>query len=485
MMRTTRARLLLRLLPAFGVFFWHATGMAADPVTTTPAATTTTAAAQSGNVLTLEEAVRIALENHSSIRSAQYQVKAQDAVLHQQLAAYYPTLTLNNSYQTSNVGGNSADASKGFDRISSGVNMSMTLYNFGKREGSVQSARDTLSATQYAYQTTSNNIVLSVKQAYYGVLQANALLRVSEETVKDRQETLRQTQGFYDVGTKPKSDVTQAQANLYIAQANRILARNAVDTAWATLRNAMGVDEYPRSPLADELSLTPLTITLDEAKKAAFSARPELRQFESLLKAQDQQIAVARRNHLPDLVFSANWTHSNVSNGTTGETTCTETLYAGRQPDGSELTSFCAKTRNTSRSIDTFPLKPSWQVQLGLSIPIFNGFQTTYQVQQALANYHSTKEQERLERQQVALQVEQSYLNVAATREAVTANEAAVKAAKENLELHEGRYQVGYAPIVEVTDAQTTYVVAQTNYVNSLVAYKLAVAQLVNAMGGQ
>ena len=447
MIQTTKTKLPLPVLLAFSFVFWPASGMGADPSTTAAAATSTgPAAAQTGNVLTLEEAVRIALENHSSIKSAQYQIKTQDAVLHQQMSAYYPTINLVHTYRTASSGGSSSGASRGIDSFGATGGVSMTLYNFGKREGTVQSARDTLEATEYAYHATANNTVLSVKQAYYGVLQANALLRVSEETVKDRQEILRQTQGFYDVGTRPKSDVTQAQANLYIAQANLILARNAVDTAWASLKNSMGVDDYPPSPLADELSVTPFTMSLDEAKKAAFAGRPELRQFESLLKAEDQQIAVARRSHLPDFLFSSTY---------------------GRQS-----------------ATDQLPHN-SWQVQLSLNIPIFNGFQTTYQVQQAMNTYYSIREQERLQRQQVALQVEQSYRNVAATREAVTANEAAVKAAKENLELHEGRYQVGYAPIVEVTDAQTTYIVAQTNYVNSLVAYKLAMAQLVNAMGGQ
>jgi outer membrane protein TolC len=60
-----------------------------------------------------------------------------------------------------------------------------------------------------------------------------------------------------------------------------------------------------------------------------------------------------------------------------------------------------------------------------------------------------------------------------------------VKAAKENLNLRQGRYEMGYAPVVEVTDAQTTYATAQTNYVNTLVANKLAMAGLVNAMGGK
>jgi outer membrane protein len=429
-------------LPVFFLFvivFLSSPGMAQSADTPAAAAQGTTSA-QSG--LTMDEVVRITLENHSSVKSAQYQVNAQDAVLHQQMASYYPTITLNNVYSTasSGVGG------RGLDSFTAASNVSMTLYNFGKREGSVQSARDTLGATQYAYQVTANNIVLSVKEAYLGVLQANALLRVNEDTVKDREVTLNQTQGFYDVGTKPRSDLTQAEANLYLAQTNLIVARNAVDVAWATLRNAMGVDDYPKQPLAEELTVSPFSMTLDEAKRTAFSSRPELLQFASLLKAQDELIAVARRNHLPDLLFNSSY---------------------GKQ----------ARTFETPSS--------NWIVALSLNIPIFNGFQTTYQVQQALSTYHSIKEQERVERQQVALQVEQSYLNLAASREAIRSTEAGVKAAKENLDLHVGRYEVGYAPIVEVTDAQTTYTTAQTNYVNALIAQKLAMVQLINAMGGQ
>jgi len=67
----------------------------------------------------------------------------------------------------------------------------------------------------------------------------------------------------------------------------------------------------------------------------------------------------------------------------------------------------------------------------------------------------------------------------------VRANEAAVRAAKQNLDLHEARYQVGFAPIVEVTTAQTTYTTAQTGYVNAVISYKLSQAQLLNAIGRQ
>jgi outer membrane protein TolC len=202
--------------------------------------------------------------------------------------------------------------------------------------------------------------------------------------------------------------------------------------------------------LAEQLETTPAAFTLEDAKRTAFAARPELRQFTALLKAQDELVAVARRNHLPDLLLNSTY---------------------GRQ--------------NNNLGESLFPLQPTWQVLLSFNIPIFNGFQTTYQVQQAMNNYYATKEQLRVETQQVALQVEQNYLNLNTARDLVRANEAAVKAAKANLDLREGRYQVGYAAIVEVTDAQTTYTTAQTNYVNSLIAYKLAAAQLDNAMGKQ
>jgi outer membrane protein len=159
---------------------------------------------------------------------------------------------------------------------------------------------------------------------------------------------------------------------------------------------------------------------------------------------------VARRGHFPDFLFSSSY-----------------------GPQGNNL------------GTNPFSFKAGWQASVSVNIPIFNGFQTTYQVQQALYNYDSTKEQERVERQQVALQVEQNYLNLISSRDIVGANEAAVKAAKENLALHEGRYQVGYGSIVEVTDAQTTLTTAETNLVNALISYKIANAQLVNAMGGK
>ena len=93
------------------------------------------------------------------------------------------------------------------------------------------------------------------------------------------------------------------------------------------------------------------------------------------------------------------------------------------------------------------------------------------------------KSQEELQWQQIALDVEQAYLRLVELQERIKANEAAASAAKENLDLANGRYEVGVGSIIEATDAQNLYTEAQTTYIRTLYDYKIAEAQLVRAIG--
>ena len=79
--------------------------------------------------------------------------------------------------------------------------------------------------------------------------------------------------------------------------------------------------------------------------------------------------------------------------------------------------------------------------------------------------------------------MESTYLRLVELQERIKANEAAANAAKENLDLADGRYQVGVGSIIEVTDAQTLYTDAQTTYIRALYDYKIADAQFVRAIG--
>ena len=402
-----------------------------------------------GKLLTIEDAVRIGLDNHPRIKSASERIGSQQAILGQQTAAYYPTISLSNQYRTSQSstnGGNDHAA----DAFSSQASFNLTLYNFGKREGNVQAARETLDATKQDYGTTTQDTVLSIKQSYYVYLASQALVKVRQDTVRNRELLVRQARGFYEVGTRARTDVARAEANLYTARADLIQAENGVKIAWVTLRNAMGSPRLPEQPVAEDSPEVELSMNLAGARNAAFEARTELKSFDAQRRASDQLIAVARRGHLPDIIFDSSYGRRHVSDQT---------------------------------GLNTFPLQPTWSVQLSFNIPIFDGFRTTNRVEETLHNYYNVKAQEEDRRQSIALEVEQSYLRVVETQERILATDSAAKAAKENLDLAQGRYQVGVGSIIEVTDAETLYTDAQTTYIRTVYDYKIADAQLARAMG--
>jgi outer membrane protein len=444
------------------LLLWPILGESAENQSPPPQMSLQLGGAKDGSALTLDDALQMALDNNPTIVAARERIGAQKAVLGQQMGAYYPTIAVSNFYRTgTEVNTTSSVSTNGaFDTYSTQASLNMILYNFGKREGTVQAARETLDATGFNYDTTVSNVVLGVKQAYYAYLGFKAIVKVNEDTVKDRQATVNQTQGFFDVGTRARIDVVRAEANLYSAQADLITARNAMQVGWVVLKNAIGVRNLPERPLVDE-SATPNIFppyTLDQAREIAYANRPELKSFAAQKRAQDQTIAATRRGHLPDIILDSNYRNANVGNNT-------------------------VRVGDRTVRLDVFPLTPGWQVQLNINIPIFDGFRTTNRVEESLRTYYVITAQEEQQRQQVALDVEQSYLNLLGVSERLKANEAAAKAGKENLDLANGRYQVGVGSIIEVTDAETLYTTSQTTYVRTLYDYKIAEAQLQRAVG--
>ncbi len=455
------------LLPAvIALFLFPAVSSAEGPPPAKPEISVQISASKTGKepakeILTLEEAVRIALDNQPRIRAAQSRIKAQQAVLGRAMSAYYPTINLRNEYRSSLASGTTSTSQKAFDFFSSSANVNWTIYDFGRREGTVQGARDSLDSRRFAERTSVEEVILNVKLTYYRYLQARALVRVRKDTVKDRELLVRQAKGFFEVGTRPKIEVARAEAALFGAKADLIAAENGVKIGWAELKNAMGVEDFPLQRLAEEavlqkpveslareLAIRKPAVSLKEARKVAFSSRPELKDFEAQRRAQDADIAVARRGHLPNINFAGQY---------------------GR--------------RNTSRGGNTFPLQVLWQASINIQIPIFSGFDTTYEIEEALRDYSEIRAREEETRQRIALEVERGYLNVIAAAERIRATVAAVKSAKENLDLADGRYRVGVGSIIEITEAQVINTEAQTNHIQSIYDYKIAEAELAKAMG--
>ena len=388
-------------------------------------------------VLTLQDAERMALENHPGIRAATERVKVQEAVVQRAWAGYVPTLSARGEYENRTVESRLADR----NLYNTTGAVSWLVTDFGRREGSIRREEDTLDARRFARLTSVEEVLLTVRRFFFEYLRAEALVRVEQDTVKDREALVRQARGFFEVGTRPKIDVARAEASLFAAKADLIGAQNGVRIAWARLKNAMGVTRFEQRPVAAEVNVQPTALSLEDAVQAAFESRTEIKDFRSRLDAGQEAIEVARKARLPRIQFDGQygWLWHN--------------------------------ERDVVRS------------SLTLTVPLFAEFTIRPDIERNVREYHAIKAQQDEQRQRIALEVEESYLTLLEAEERIKANEAQKKSAQENLDLANGRYQVGVGSIIEITEAQVVNTRAQTDHIRSIYDHKLAEARLARAMG--
>ena len=410
---------------------------------------------QKGELLTLERSVEIALMKHPSVLASQGAVDVNRARKGQAESAYYPQIDANAGYSrfqpstistgTTTVGVRRIQSSHSFEQYNTNLSAQQTLFDFGKTGTNVNIQKLNIEASQADFENTVDQIVLNVKQTYYNLLRAQRTETVAGDTVKQFEQHLAQAKAFYEVGTKPKFDVTKAEVDLSNARLARISAENAVHIAVVSLNNAMGVPDAPEYSIQDNLSFQQYAITTEAAMEQAYANRPELRSIMAKRKASEEAVSLARKGYYPFLTGEAGWT------------------WAGRGGD--------------------FATGDGWNAGVTLSIPIFSGFLTKNQVSEAKANLVILTANEEALRQNVFLEVQQNVLNLKEAEERITTAELTEQQARENYDIASGRYAAGVGNPIEVTDAEVTLANAKTSYIQALYDYKISRASLEKAMG--
>lgn len=398
-----------------------------------------------GEVLSLRQCTEIALKNHTAIVAAMNTVNVNRSRMYQAEANYYPQLDLLSGYRKYLPPSEAIDRSPPppVDEYSGSARLSQNIYDFGRTTAQVDIQRLNVDSSQSDLENAAEQIIFNVRQSYYEVLKAKRNRDVAMETVRLFEQYLEQAKGFYEVGKAPKFDVTKAEVDLSNARLDLIRAENAVRIARVNLNNAMGVPDAPGYEIEDTLSFQQYEISFEDAIRQANEDRPDLKSVTAKRESAASAIELAKKGYYPALSGNAEY----------------------------------------SRSGEEFPLKDGWSIGAALTFPVFNGFMTRYQVEEAEANLNVLRANEETLRQAILLEVQQAYLNLQEAGERISTSEIAVKQAEENLDLARGRYAAGVGNPIEITDALVAYSNAKTDYVDALYDFKVARASLEKAMG--
>jgi outer membrane protein len=401
-----------------------------------------------GDTLELARCVEIALKKHPAIRAAANTLKAGESRVGQAKAGYYPQVSGSASYSridptSTTLGRLSTTAGSAYDSYGSSVGLSQNLFDFGKTSTQVKIQNLNLDASRSDFDNVNAQVVFGVKQAYYGLLRARRNQDVARDVVGQYEQHLGRARGFFEVGLKPKFDVTKAEVDLSNARLNLLKAENALRLARVTLNNAMGLPEAPDHEIQDSLAFQRVDVDLDQVMKQAYDRRPDLQSILVKKKSLDETITLQKKGYTP-------YVTGNASYGWGG---------------------------------DSFPLDQGWNIGATLNIPLFSGFSTKYQVDEARANLDVLKANEETLRQGIFLEVKQAWLNLQEAADRIVTAEVIVRQAAENLELADGRYAAGVGNPIEVTDALVAQSNAKLSFVAALYDYKMAQATLEKATG--
>ncbi len=412
------------------------------------------ACAQQEPPLTLQDALRRALQYNGDIQSALAERRAAEAELTAIRAALFPQFEWSSSNIRTRLeqGGTIAESTTRQDAIT----LDWLLFDSGRREARIRQASRSHELARQSARGTIRALLFETARAYYEVLRRQELLRVADEAVQRAQTLLDVARTQAEVGTAPAKDVLQAEADLANARVQQIQARNALRLAQTDLKRLIGWEAAQPLPPLQRADAPP---ELPPALSPAEGGQEQPPALDALWQR-------ARQGH-PELL------------------TAQLNLQIARL--GVQIAQINAFSRMEVSLTGFYELEPTrrtqGQLRLTLSYPIFDAGLVRANLRQAQAEYQSVQARLlQLERNLYA-ELEGALLTRLETAERLNAAQAALTAAQRSYEAARDALREGAGSLIEVLTAQLALVTAETNLVQAVYDSYVADLRLKLATG--
>ncbi|MCH9030874.1 MAG: TolC family protein [candidate division Zixibacteria bacterium] len=340
------------------------------------------------------------------------------------------------------------------DRSSSffDVSANLTLFDGFSNIHNWKSAKARSKAQDHELDLAEQSIVLDVKINFFAYLATIQNLQVQEETVKRSQEQLNLVQSRYDVGSASLSDVLKQKVQFGNDNLSLLEARNAEATTKADLAFVTGIDVTEDMEFDSNYPEVSFDGDLQSALLTGLNNHPGLlssRKFESAAR---YDLKSAYGDYLPSVTGFVSRTWS----------------------DGSRA-DFIAESIDFSSTSTTWGVNVSWNIFDKL-IRERNVVNNRVSLNNARADRYESNNR-------VARDIKKDYLDLQTAIEQVSVSEENVKSAQEDMNLAQEKYNLGSASILELLDAQVSLKDAQVTLIRNKFSQNLAVARLQFKMG--
>ncbi|MBI3645037.1 MAG: TolC family protein [Acidobacteriales bacterium] len=416
--------------------------------------------------LTLQQAVKIALEKNPLRKAAVADTKVSAAEVGGARSFLMPHLSFSETVTRGNdpvyVFGsklrqqrftaadfalNKLNTPLPFGNFSTRIGGSWNLFDSFASWHGINRAKQMNEAATHQLDRTDQEIVFRVVSAYYDVLLTGKQLDVAEQAAKTAQSIVDRSQARFDSGLIVESDLLMGKVRMAVRQQEVIRSRNNLEMARAQLNTAMGMPvETPFRPAEGLAERTLPSPALQEVEKQALTGRPDLKRVASEEAAQRQSVAIAKSSFGPRVNGFAGWQMDN------------PTFIAGGGGN-------------------------NWLGGIEMQFDIFQGGAKRAELSRQRALEEKAVAMRQVASDGVRLDVRRAYYEVDASRQQVEVARAAIAQSQESLRINQDRYGSGLTTITDLLSAEEATRRSQADYWEAVYRFHTSYANLELASG--
>jgi outer membrane protein len=420
------------------------------------------ASAQEAPAITLEQAVRIAIERHQDVGKARAASDALKGKIREVRAQALPDIQF--ASNATRLRDPSLLNASGLDKfppelrdalVPSAVNLfdySVTvkqpLFTQGKVGTALRLAAIEAEGALSEIDRAEQDVALSTVRAYYDLLWAQRYRDLVAETQEQKKLHAEMARTRFKNGVATEVDVLRSEVAVANGAPDLVRAENAIRQARALLNYYLGRPLDFDTRLAGDFEEKPWEKTNVAEMEQDAVRRRELQRLRIAERSAGAQFDLAKAESRMRVDFSGSYG------------------LAARLPENLINPTF---TR--------------WTAGLNFTLPIFDGFRRSGLMEQAVANQRSAKLERDKNEQQIRLAVQQGFDELKAAAETISAARANVSQAEKVLGMMQNNYKYGAATTLDIVDAQTAVSVARSNLLRGLHDYVVARASLRWTMG--
>lgn len=391
------------------------------------------------------------------------------------------------------------------DQLSSdwGLNLSenISLGAFSLR----RAAKLNVTASETDVTAADQTLRFTVTSQYFLVLEDQAQAKLQDTLVALNQLQLDLANAKAGVGSATSLDVRQAQVALGTQQVAALRARNTAAVDLLGLFQDIGIPPRLDVQLTTIPPVNEPKFDLKQLVSDAIQANPTLAGLIARRESAHQTYLGQRGQYAPTLSFNASigGTSQQYTDGNYLVTQAQQQLASSqaqcyqqdslRRGAGLSGISTCgslvlspAQAQQIRASNENFPFKfvsNPYTLSLGLSFPLFNGFQREQQIESSAADQSDAEYNLKAQQLKLTATVQAANITLIADYQALKLQEANSVAARDALQLAEERYRVGLNSLVDLQQSRSAYETAEAGRINAVFEFHRAFAALENAVG--